>query len=120
MVSLSYLGLAGTDTPADRVAYEVIHFLDLSVFVVSLTVATILSISKPWSRTRWGRRALARKRDARPAPCGRGRPQTDALQTETSWSRSPAQQATSNAPAPSRTAANTALAPAMFAGVTVM
>jgi hypothetical protein len=37
----------------------------LAAFTVALGAATILSVVKPWNRTRWGRAANARERQVR-------------------------------------------------------
>jgi len=42
----------------------------LAAFVVALWVATVLSVVKPWGRTRWGTRALAAEA-RRPGTAGR-------------------------------------------------
>ena len=40
----------------------------LGGFTVALWVSTILSVVKPWGRTRWGRRAMAVRADSRSSP----------------------------------------------------
>jgi hypothetical protein len=66
--SVGWLGVALTMTVlaiTGQLATSLALTACLAAFVVALWVATVLSVAKPWGRTRWGTRALAQ---ARPVP----------------------------------------------------